>query len=147
MAFNKKPVPIMTPAGNKAGAPGNSACAEKIEAHLSFGVDAANPPPATSLRGDPFSVTRVSQGLYRVQLGGATLTAGKYGVKKVIDAQVQLQKTAVSVNGAELGDINDANGTIDIRTVNRSTGAVVDPAAVGASERIHLTITFDNGAP
>lgn len=149
--FNKRATTIGTPAGSKpsfAAASGfTGGDINKVQVHYSCGVDAANPPPATSLRGDPFSVTRVSQGLYRFKHGGATDALGAFKPsKQTITAEASLQKSAVSVLGAEIAAIDDTNGTVDVRVVNRSTGAVADPVAAGANERLHLVVTFDNGA-
>jgi hypothetical protein len=150
MAFNKKRTTIGTPAGNSAKATGTgsatSSVIEKVQTHFSFGVDAGNAVPATSLVGDPFSVSRTGVGEYTVKLGGATALAGGYGVKKVITAFAKLQKSAASVLEAEVGAITPSTGTIVIRTVNRSTGAAANPAAAGDNERIHVEVTFDNGA-
>ncbi len=147
--FSDKTVPIHTPRGNKAvgagGSSGVSSSMKKVQAHFSFGVDGANAVPATSLRGDPFAVVRTSQGLYTITLGALTDLLGRYKVKKILTVQMQLQKSATSAAGIEPGEIDDAAGTIQCRIVDRDVGTVMDPAAAGAHERVHVTVTFDAG--
>jgi hypothetical protein len=149
VGFNRKRVGIKTPAGNKATATtatGSYSAVEKVQTHLSFGVDGANAVPSTSLRGDPFSVSRTGVGTYVVLLGGASDLAGGYGVRKTITAVATLQTATVGSLVAEVAAVDDAAGSYTIKVTNKATGAYANPAAAGTNERIHLVVTFDNGA-
>jgi hypothetical protein len=148
VGFNRKRVSLKTPAGNKATAAtssGTFSAIEKVGTYFSFGVDAANAVPATSLRGDPFSVARTDVGKYLVKLGGASDLAGGYGVRKIIAVFARLQKSAAGVLDVDVLDVTDSTGEITLQVVNRNTGAASNPAAAGTHERIHVEVIFDNG--
>lgn len=149
MPMNIRLTHLRTPAGKNlsfSAATGmKGAAIEKVKIIGSFGVDAGNAPPATSLRGDSFSVVRTSQGLYTVTLGGSLASGNRYNVKEILTILPVLQKSVASALRAEPGTATDTTGVFQIRVVD-AAGAVANPAAAGANERIHFEVTASIGA-
>ncbi len=147
MPMNIRLTELLTPAGNKpsytAAAGYRSGLIEKVKLIGSFGIDGANAP--LNLLGDPFSVVRTGVGLYTVTFGVATIAGKTFSVKEVIALLPVLQKSAASVLRAEPGVITASAGTAQIRIVD-AAGAVANPVAAGASERVHFEATVSVGA-
>lgn len=149
MPMNIRLTEMKTPAGNKptytaaAGFKGGEI--KKVNFVGSFGVNAGASPLATSFRGDPFTVVWTSTGLYTVTLGGLVMNGLRFGVKEVLAFIPMLQKTAASVLRAEPGLIVDASGTFQIRIVD-AAGAVANPVAAAANDRVHFEALVSIGA-
>jgi len=103
--------------------------------HGSFAPNGSSALVASTVKGDVqlFSVAYVSTGLYRV-----TLT---YRAESIEDVVATLQLAAAASQGLQVGAVDEANRTIDLRVVNSSTGAVADVAA-DANNRINFTVAL-----
>lgn len=148
--FYKKLTELWTPAGKAptvaAGSAPTKSNTKKVIATGSFGVDAGNAVPATSLRGDAHTPTRTGVGVYEISLGALTDVLGRYQVKEFLSIQLTMHKSAASALDVEVGVSTPASGKFEARVVNRNTGAAANPAAAGADERISWTAVFNVGA-
>lgn len=149
MPMNIRLSKLWTPAGNKptyAAATGfRGGEIKKVKIIGSFGCNGGTTPLATSQRGDPFTVVRTSTGLFTVTLGGLLVNGVRYSVKEMLAVLPMLQKSVASDLRAEPGTVTDTTGIFQIRIVD-TTGAVADPAAAGANERIHFEVSASIGA-
>lgn len=149
MPMNIKLTELLTPAGNRptytAAAGFKGGVIKKVNVVGSFGCNGATTPLTTSYRGDPFTVVRTSAGLFTVTLGGLVANGLRFGVKEVLAVLPMLQKSVASVLRAEVGTVTDTSGIFQIRIVD-AAGAVADPVAAGANERIHFEALVSIGA-
>lgn len=89
----------------------------------SFAPNGSSALDPTAFKGDLplFTVAYVSTGLYRVTLN--------YNVNAIEAVDATLQLAAVAPQNIQVGAVNEANRTIDLRVFNTITGAVADVAA------------------
>lgn len=90
---------------------------------------------AAQVKGDIclFTVAYVSTGLYRVTLG--------YSSNAIESIVGTLQLAAPASQTLQVGAVDEAARTIDLRVINTTSGAVADVAA-DPGNRIHFTIAL-----
>jgi len=98
----------------------------------SFAPDTANPP--TTLRGNGFTVVRVSAGLFRIT------TTGRFLVMESFTGSLQL--AAAAARFWQVGACDPVAGTFEIRVID-AAGAVQDVAA-NANNRVNFVLILKN---
>lgn len=107
----------------------------RVDIMGSFAPNGSGAVASSSVNGKGFTVSRVSAGLFRVQLANQ--------FPKLIAATVSLQLAAGDDKAVQLGTYNATSKTVDIRVWDTSGAAETDVAA-NANNRIHFNLTFSN---